>query len=78
MTVADVWKDRIECFLEERDVVALADGQFDGYGYDWIIQRRLHQGKYLGCSDLEYMLVMTDIDGSHPNYDWTTCEKRQL
>ena len=26
MTVADVWKDRMECFLEERDVVALADG----------------------------------------------------
>ena len=75
MTVSDVWKNRMECYLEKDDVVALADGQFDGYGYNWIIANRLHQGKYLGCSDLEWMLIMTDIDQSHPGYDWITCEK---
>ena len=75
MTMDDVRRNYAECYIGQYDVVALADGKFDGYGYHWILDYRLHAGNYLGCPDIEYMLIMTDENHGkkQQTLDWNTC-----
>ena len=49
MSMADVKQHISYCDIAEWDVLALSDGKYIGYGYNWLIKDRLVPGNYLGC-----------------------------
>ena len=70
MSIADVRKHFAQCDIGEWGVVALADGKFIGYGYDFLEDNRLIPGNYLGCTHGEMLIMTSENTHSLGHLDW--------